>query len=237
MAADFLAIAVAELADISERRTQMLLDRHHNRNLPANLMPRRGLNSGFMIAQYSAAAMVSENKVLAHPASVDSIPTSANSEDHVAMATHAARKARTVVANAQAVLAIELLAAAQAVEWRVGMGYPPTCGGAATGPARAVAAGTAGGTDPLAAAREAWSRADDEADRFLDATLPERREAIASRLGAGTDALYCAIRSLVDPLLQDRPLDDDVRRLRQALEQRSLLTQPEKRTPPERGSA
>jgi histidine ammonia-lyase len=222
MAADFLAIAVAELANISERRTQMLLDRHHNRNLPANLVPRRGLNSGFMIAQYSAAALVSENKVLAHPASVDSIPTSANSEDHVAMATHAARKARTVVANAQAVIAIELLAAAQAVEWRVGMGYPPNGAGAAGGPAQARAGARAESENALAAARDAWRRADDEADRFREAVVPEHREAIASSLGAGTAALYRAIRSLVEPLLEDRPLDDDVRQLRQALEERSL---------------
>lgn len=120
LAADFLAIAVAELANISERRTQLMLDAHHNRGLPANLIANPGLNSGFMIAQYSAASLVSENKVLCHPSSVDSIPTSANSEDHVAMATTAARKARTVVNNTRAVLAIELMCGAQGVEWRVG---------------------------------------------------------------------------------------------------------------------
>lgn len=120
LAADFLAIAVAELANISERRTQLMLDAHHNRGLPANLIANPGLNSGFMIAQYSAASLVSENKVLCHPSSVDSIPTSANSEDHVAMATTAARKARTVINNTRAVLAIELMCGAQAVEWRVG---------------------------------------------------------------------------------------------------------------------
>ena len=113
MAADVLAIALAELANISERRTQMLLDGHQNRNLPSNLIPHRGINSGLMIVQYAAAGIVSENKVLTHPASVDSIPTSANSEDHNAMATIAARKVRTVLRNAQAVLAIELLVAAQ----------------------------------------------------------------------------------------------------------------------------
>ncbi|HSK75539.1 MAG TPA: aromatic amino acid lyase, partial [Thermoanaerobaculia bacterium] len=125
MAADFLAIGLAELANISERRTQMLLDAHHNRNLPGNLIPHRGINSGYMIAQYCAAGIVSENKVLTHPATVDSIPTSANSEDHNAMATIAARKLRTVLRNVQAVLAIELLAAAQAVEWRVAMEIDP----------------------------------------------------------------------------------------------------------------
>ncbi len=87
LAADYLAIALAELANISERRTQLLLDRNHNRGLPGNLIPEAGVNSGYMLAQYCAAGLVSENKVLAHPASVDSIPTSANTEDHVAMAT------------------------------------------------------------------------------------------------------------------------------------------------------
>src|SRR6185503_9937356 len=79
-------------------------------------------NSGLMIAQYTAASLVSENKVLAHPASVDSIPTSANTEDHVSMSTHAARKLRTMIGNSQAVVAIELLTAAQAADWRIGMG-------------------------------------------------------------------------------------------------------------------
>lgn len=120
LAADFLAIAVAELANISERRTQLMLDANHSRGLPANLIANPGLNSGFMIAQYSAASLVSENKVLCHPSSVDSIPTSANSEDHVAMATTAARKALTVINNTRAVLAIELMCGAQGVEWRVG---------------------------------------------------------------------------------------------------------------------
>src|SRR5262249_54509721 len=125
LAADFLAIGLAELADISERRTQMLLDANHNRNLPSNLIPCRGVNSGFMIAQYCAAGIVSENKVLTHPASVDSIPTSANAEDHNAMSTTAGRKLRTVLRNVQAVLAIELLVATQAVEWRVAMEIDP----------------------------------------------------------------------------------------------------------------
>ena len=122
MVADYLKIAVAELASISERRTQYLLDPHHNRGLPANLWPDRGtsgLNSGLMIAQYTAAALVSENKVLAHPASVDSIPTSSNAEDHNAMSLTAARHARQVVENAFGVVAIELLAAVQALALRI----------------------------------------------------------------------------------------------------------------------
>jgi len=122
MAADYLKIAAAELANISERRIQYLLDRHHNRGLPANLWPDpagSGLNSGLMIVQYAAASLASENKVLAHPASVDSIPTSSNAEDHNAMSTIAARHARAVVENATNVLAMELLAATQALEIRL----------------------------------------------------------------------------------------------------------------------
>ncbi len=118
LAADLATVAVAELAGISERRTQMLLDPDHNGGLPRNLAPRGGLNSGAMVAHYAAAALVSDNKVLAHPASVDSIPTSANIEDHVSMSAAAARKLRIVLGRAQAVLAVELLVAAQAVDWR-----------------------------------------------------------------------------------------------------------------------
>ncbi|MGQ9860114.1 MAG: histidine ammonia-lyase [Thermodesulfobacteriota bacterium] len=115
LAMDFLAIAAAELASISERRIERLVNPQLS-GLPAFLIQDGGLNSGFMIAQYTAAALVSENKVLAHPASVDSIPTSANKEDHVSMGTIAARKAAEVVANSQRVLAIELLCAAQALD-------------------------------------------------------------------------------------------------------------------------
>jgi histidine ammonia-lyase len=112
---DFLCIAVAELANISERRIERLVNPQLS-GLPAFLVSEGGLNSGFMIAQYTAAALVSENKVLAHPASVDSIPTSANKEDHVPMSPIAARKCREVVKNAEIVLAIELLCGAQALD-------------------------------------------------------------------------------------------------------------------------
>lgn len=115
LAMDFLGIAVAELADIAERRIERLVNPALS-GLPAFLTRQGGLNSGFMIAQYTAAALVSENKVLAHPASVDSIPSSANQEDHVSMGTIAARKARQILGNAQNVLAIELLCAAQAFD-------------------------------------------------------------------------------------------------------------------------
>lgn len=113
---DYLAIAVAELADVAERRIERLVNPALS-GLPAFLTDHGGLNSGLMIPQYTAASLVSENKVLAHPASVDSIPSSANQEDHVSMGTTAARKARQVVANATRVLGIELLCAAQAVEF------------------------------------------------------------------------------------------------------------------------
>jgi histidine ammonia-lyase len=116
LAMDYLGIALAELASISERRTNRLLNPALNRGLPAFLTRDAGLNSGLMIAQYTQAALVSENKVLAHPASVDSIPVSADQEDHVSMGTLAARKARSIADNVATVVAIELLAAYQAVD-------------------------------------------------------------------------------------------------------------------------
>jgi len=117
-AADFLGIALAELANISERRIEQLVNPALSSGLPPFLAPDSGLNSGFMIAQVTAAALVSENKVLAHPASVDSIPSSANREDHVSMGTIAARKARQIVEHVETVLAIELLCGAQGLELR-----------------------------------------------------------------------------------------------------------------------
>ncbi len=115
---DFLAIACAELASISERRTERMVNAALSNGLPPFLTVRPGVNSGFMIVQYSAASMVSENKVLAHPASVDSIPSSANQEDMVSMGTTAARKAGWVLENTRSVLAFELLTACQALELR-----------------------------------------------------------------------------------------------------------------------
>lgn len=116
MAMDFLAIAVAELGSISEQRIQKLINPQMNGGLPAFLTKRSGLNSGFMIPQVVAASLVSENKVLAHPASVDSIPTSADKEDHVSMGPIAARKALDVSENVSKVLAVEGLAAAQGID-------------------------------------------------------------------------------------------------------------------------
>jgi histidine ammonia-lyase len=116
LAMDFFGIAAAELANISERRVARLVD-HKLSGLPPFLVQESGLNSGFMIPQYTCAALVSENKVLSHPASVDSIPTSAGQEDHVSMGAHAARKARTILENAFYVLSIEILAAAQGIDF------------------------------------------------------------------------------------------------------------------------
>jgi histidine ammonia-lyase len=116
MAADFLAIATAELGGISERRTERLVNPTLS-GLPAFLTHHGGLRSGFMMAHVTAAALASENKSLAHPASVDSITTSANKEDHVSMGPIAARQARSIVANVRRILAIEALAAAQAIEF------------------------------------------------------------------------------------------------------------------------
>jgi histidine ammonia-lyase len=113
--ADFMAIATAELGSISERRIAHLVDPNHS-HLPAFLVNEGGLNSGFMIPQYTAASLVSENKVLASPASIDSIPTSANKEDHVSMGTHASRKLLSIIENVRYVLGIELLSACQGIE-------------------------------------------------------------------------------------------------------------------------
>ncbi len=118
IAMDYFTIAMAEVASISERRIAHLVDAHHSRGLPPFLVDDSGLNSGFMIPQYTAAALVSENKVLAHPASVDSVPTCANSEDHVSMGTIAARKAADVTENLRKVVGIELLAARIAIGFR-----------------------------------------------------------------------------------------------------------------------
>lgn len=116
MAADQLAIAASEIGALSERRIAMLIDASIS-GLPPFLVPEPGLNSGFMIAHVTAAALASENKTLAHPASIDSLPTSANQEDHVSMATFAARRLRDIAGNVAEIVGIELLAAAQGLEF------------------------------------------------------------------------------------------------------------------------
>ena len=117
-ALDFAAIAIAELANIAERRIEQLVNPHLSSGLPAFLVRHSGLHSGYMIAQVTAAALVSENKILAHPASVDSIPSSAGREDHVSMGVHAADKLTRIVENVRTVLAIELCCAAQGISLR-----------------------------------------------------------------------------------------------------------------------
>ena len=115
---DFLGIGLSELANLSERRLEKLVNPALSDGLPAFLVKKGGVNSGFMIVQYAAAALVSENKILAHPASVDSIPSSANQEDHVSMGTIAARKAREILENVRKVLAMEILGACQGIDLR-----------------------------------------------------------------------------------------------------------------------
>ncbi|TMQ09467.1 MAG: histidine ammonia-lyase, partial [Deltaproteobacteria bacterium] len=117
-ALDAAALAVAELASISERRIEQLVNPHLSSGLPPFLAPDSGLNSGFMIAQVSAAALVSENKILAHPASIDSIPSSAGREDHVSMGATSALKLAQIHDHVRIVLAIELLCGAQGIDLR-----------------------------------------------------------------------------------------------------------------------
>ena len=117
-ALDFLTIAVTELANISERRTDRMLDPERSCGLPAFLSPRPGINSGYMLLQYTAAALVAECRVLSHPASVESIPTSGSQEDHVSMGWGAGRKLFQVLDNISRVLAVEILCAVQGIDYR-----------------------------------------------------------------------------------------------------------------------
>ncbi len=212
MAADFLAIAVAELANISERRTQMLLDANHSRGLPGNLVGNAGVNSGLMIAQYTAASLVSENKVLCHPSSVDSIPTSANVEDHVAMATTAARKVRQVLNNARGVLALELMAGAQAVEWRV-------CdSGDNIEIAKRINGKDAVVTDPR---EHGIQREEKFKTRFGSKSATGSKE-LPTMLGEGTRQVYAAIRNHVPPLVGDVYLEPAFRAARELVGSRKI---------------
>ena len=139
LAMDYLAIALTELGNISERRIMRLTDGASNAHvLPPFLTIDGGLNSGFMITQYTAAALATENKILAHPASVDNIPTSANVEDHVSMGNTACLKARQILANIEHILAIELMAAAQGIDFRRGIMGQNTQLGSGTAPVYAL---------------------------------------------------------------------------------------------------
>jgi histidine ammonia-lyase len=155
-ACDFLAIAAADVGAIAERRTDRLLDAHRSHGLPPFLTEDAGVNSGLMIAQYTQAAMVAENRRLAVPASVDSLPTSAMQEDHVSMGWGAARKLRTSVANLGRILAVELVCAGHGIDLRA-----PLAPGAGTGAALRALRGRVAGPGPdrqlapdLAAAEE-----------------------------------------------------------------------------------
>jgi histidine ammonia-lyase len=123
-AADMLAMALSELASISERRVDRMLDPASSRGLPPFLAPDAGTNSGYMLAQYTSASLVSENKVLSHPASVDTIPTSGKQEDHVSMGWTSVRKLREVISNVRTCLAVEILCAAQGIDQRAPIGQP-----------------------------------------------------------------------------------------------------------------
>jgi histidine ammonia-lyase len=127
LAMDYAKLAIAELGSISERRTALLVDGRLS-GLPPFLVRDAGLNSGLMLLQYTAAALVSEDKVLVHPASADSIPTSANQEDHVSMGSIAARQARQILTNVEVVLALELLCAGQGLDFRLADGHRPGTG-------------------------------------------------------------------------------------------------------------
>jgi histidine ammonia-lyase len=142
-AADFLAISVADVGAISERRTDRMLDRTRSHGLPPFLSPDAGVNSGLMIGQYAQAAMVAENRRLAVPASTDTLPTSAMQEDHVSLGWSAARKLRTAVANLTRILAVELVAAAWGQQLR-----RPLRPAAGTAAAAAAVLAAAGGPGP-----------------------------------------------------------------------------------------
>jgi histidine ammonia-lyase len=171
LALDFAKLALAELGSISERRTALLVDPRLNGGLPAFLVPSSGIDSGMMVYQYTAAALVSENKVLAHPASADSIPTSANQEDHVSMGSIAARHARQVLEHVERILSIELLVAAQALDLRL--------------EALANAAGAVSAPEPGIGVREAHRRVREhvarlEADREPGPDLAAARAIVQS---------------------------------------------------------
>jgi histidine ammonia-lyase len=124
---DAMAIAIAEISSISERRIDRMLDPQHSAGLPAFLSPEPGVNSGYMLTQYTAAALVAENRVLSHPASVESIPTSGSQEDHVSMGWGAGLKLTEVLDNAAAVVAVEILCAVQGIEYRLPLRPSPAC--------------------------------------------------------------------------------------------------------------
>jgi len=166
-AADYMALAIAEIGSLTERRIALLIDAHLS-ELPAFLVEDGGLNSGFMMAQVTAAALASENKSLAHPASVDSIPTSANQEDHVSMATFAGRRLHNMLRNVSRIVAIELLAAAQGIDFRQPRRTSPSL-------------------------QSVWSQVRDVSEHYgADRSLSPDIEALAARIEDGAFSSYAA---------------------------------------------
>jgi histidine ammonia-lyase len=188
LAMDMLSIAVAELGSISERRVFRLLDNTLSAGLPAMLVEDIGINSGLMMAQYTAAALVSDSKTLAHPDSVDSIPTSANQEDHVSMSMNAARHAREIVSNTEQIVGIEMLCAAQALDFR---------------------------RSGLEFSTVTWK--EDEAlqsqKKVVEYELKKGKAVAKTSLGRGTEAAHRAIRAQVEYFERDRPLYPDLERI------------------------
>jgi histidine ammonia-lyase len=185
-ALDFLSIVLTELASIAERRLFRLTDNLLSRGLPLMLLEvdKTGLNSGLMIAQYTAAALVSECKTLAHPDSVDSIPTSADWEDHVSMSMNAGLHAMKVLENARYVVAVEMLCAAQALDFRMqGLRFWK---------------------------EEPWRK---EGGAWRKDVRIHRWETEPLAPGVGTRAAYAAIRKAVPKVEHDRPLHPDIERL------------------------
>jgi histidine ammonia-lyase len=185
LAMDLLSIAVAELGSISERRVFRLLDNSLSVGLPPMLVEDSGVNSGLMMAQYTAAALASDNKTLAHPDSVDSIPTSASQEDHVSMSMNAARHAREIVNNTEQIVGIEMLCAAQALDFRrAGLEFSSVT----------------------------WR--EDEArqrqKKVVEYELKKGRAVAKASLGRGTEAAHRAIRAQIEYFDRDRPLYPDL---------------------------
>ena len=191
LALDFAKLALAELGSISERRTSVLLDPRLNGGLPAFLASSSGLDSGLMLVQYTAAALASENKVLAHPASVDSIPTSANQEDHVSMGPIAGRHARTVLEHVEQIVAIELLVAAEGLDCRLELlAESDADAGADSGAGATPPRPGDGAAEAHRRIREAVKRLD--GDRELGADLAELTSLVHA--GAFVDLVDDAVR-------------------------------------------
>ncbi len=185
LAMDMLSMAMAEVGNIAERRTFRLLDNTLSGGLPAMLVEDSGVNNGLMMAQYTSAALVSDNKTLAHPDSVDSIPTSANQEDHVSMSTNAARHAREVLRNVEHIVGIEMLCAAQALDFRrAGLEFTTS--------------------------RWEGDEGSSRTRKVVEYELKRGKVVDQAAFGKGTEAAYEAIRRHISHLSSDRPLYPDL---------------------------